>query len=97
MNDSINDRDELSYVEETHFIVKNATSSDRRSCVQPQQTNIEPCTEIIVTEGSGANSHLQRLGIRKRSKSRGDIIVPMDEGNPFDNVGYSAASEAAAV
>lgn len=58
---------------------------------------MDPCTEIIVTEGSGANSHLQRLGIRKRSKSRGDIIVPIEECNPFDHVGYSAASEAAAV
>jgi hypothetical protein len=53
--------------------------------------------EILVTEGSGANSHLHRLGMRKRSKSRGDIVVPMDECNPFDPLGYSAASEAAAV
>lgn len=33
VNDSINDRDELSYVEEPLIIVKNSIISDRRSCV----------------------------------------------------------------
>jgi len=47
--------------------------------------------EIIVTEGSG-NSNIIRLGIRKRSKSRGDSIIPGKE-SVLDPMVFSAASE----
>jgi len=51
--------------------------------------------EILMTEGSG-NSHLQRLGNRKRSKSRGDLKVPIRDVD-LDPVVFSAASESGVV
>lgn len=86
----------MSYVMEPIFLEKtNAFLSDRRSYIQPQQNAMTTSHDILVTDGSG-NSQIQRLGIRKRSKSRGDITVPSRDAE-IDPLGFSAASEPVAV
>jgi hypothetical protein len=85
----------MSYVMEPIFLEKNAILSDRRSYIQPQQNAMTTSHDILVTDGSG-NSQIQRLGIRKRSKSRGDITVPSRDAD-IDPLGFSATSEPAAV